>query len=168
MKNYILLFGVAGVALGSYCAYAGNSATMTVTATIAHDVSLTVGDPINLGTITINPSNSNGGSVSISETGVVGTPSGGIMSLTGFTPGTFTANVPDSCKVSGIAPSSEAVHPCFKISDNFGFGSLRPGAPYVTYVSGNQFRVHYNQLTYEGRVPAEDDYSKNITIEYYL
>ena len=42
MNKYILMLGVAGVALGSYCAYAGNSATMTVTATIAHDVSLKV------------------------------------------------------------------------------------------------------------------------------
>ncbi|MBR1648395.1 MAG: hypothetical protein IJ689_02215 [Alphaproteobacteria bacterium] len=168
MNKYILLLGVASVALGSYAAYAGNSATMTVTATIAYDMSLTVGDPINLGTITINPS-INHGSIPISEAGVVGTPQDGIMSLTGFTAGTFTANVPDSCKVSGLLPDSQATHPCFMVTESLSFDRhLNVTLPYVTYVSGNQFRVHYRNISYIGNVPAEGDYSKNITIEYYL
>ncbi|MBR1648113.1 MAG: hypothetical protein IJ689_00770, partial [Alphaproteobacteria bacterium] len=55
MNKYILLLGIAGVALGSYAAYASNSATMTVTATIAHDVSLSVTRNISW-TMTIDPS----------------------------------------------------------------------------------------------------------------
>ncbi|MBQ8677383.1 MAG: hypothetical protein IJ529_02800 [Alphaproteobacteria bacterium] len=59
MNKYILLLGVAGVALGSYCAYAGNSATMTVTATINHDVSLTKVEDMTFDA-TINPAQENG------------------------------------------------------------------------------------------------------------
>ncbi|MBR1648216.1 MAG: hypothetical protein IJ689_01285 [Alphaproteobacteria bacterium] len=97
MNKYILMLGVAGVALGSYCAYADNSATMTVTATIAHDVSLTKTGDISLGTITINPAYTG------SDTYWAYDPSGiidllqedAIVSAPNATVGTFTANIPN-------------------------------------------------------------------------
>ncbi|MBR1649398.1 MAG: hypothetical protein IJ689_07380 [Alphaproteobacteria bacterium] len=97
MKNYILLLGIAGVALGSYCAYAGNSATMTVTATIAHDVSLTGTGNISLGTITINPGYMDSDTEwSYSDSGIPSIEAGkGIVSLSNQTVGTFTANIPN-------------------------------------------------------------------------
>ncbi|MBR1648864.1 MAG: hypothetical protein IJ689_04620 [Alphaproteobacteria bacterium] len=95
MKNYILLLGVAGVALGSYCAYASNSATMTVTATIAHDVSLSVTQDINLGTITINPAATKYTDWEYTE-GKYSLLSGdGIVSADDATIGIFTANIPN-------------------------------------------------------------------------
>ena len=103
MKNYILMLGIAGVALGSYCAYAGNSATMTVTATIAHDVSLSVVTHMNLGTITINPAYTSNGDNdtewTYSPTGSVLDSNGAIVSIGDATVGVFTANVanPSAC-----------------------------------------------------------------------
>ncbi|MBR1648448.1 MAG: hypothetical protein IJ689_02490 [Alphaproteobacteria bacterium] len=97
MNKYILLLGIAGVALGSYAAYAGNQATMTVTATIAHDVSLTVTQNLDLGTITINPAyTGTDTSWSYSDSGVINyTNQGAIVSADNATLGTFTANVPN-------------------------------------------------------------------------
>ena len=107
MKNYILMLGVAGVALGSYCAYAGNSATMTVTATIAHDVSLSVTHDVNIGTITINPSvNSNNPGTDfefeMNSSGTVTSKKTAVISVSGTTIGTFTANIanPSACDTS--------------------------------------------------------------------
>ncbi|MBR1648512.1 MAG: hypothetical protein IJ689_07695 [Alphaproteobacteria bacterium] len=96
MKNYILMLGVAGVVLGSYAAYAGNTATMQVTATIAHDVSLTVTRDIDLGTITINPAYTGNDTVwTYSNSGVIDDKSGGLVSASNATFGTFTANIPN-------------------------------------------------------------------------
>ncbi|MBR1648133.1 MAG: hypothetical protein IJ689_00870 [Alphaproteobacteria bacterium] len=96
MKNYILMLGVASVALGSYCAYAGNSATMTVTATIAHDVSLTKTRDLSLGTITINPATEEETYWFYSDSGVYRLDYGdGIVSASNATVGTFTANIPN-------------------------------------------------------------------------
>ncbi|MBR1649368.1 MAG: hypothetical protein IJ689_07220 [Alphaproteobacteria bacterium] len=101
MNKYILLTAVAGVALGSYCAYASNSATTTVTATIAHDVSLTKTGDINLGTITINPAYTGDTTRwEYSDSGVISyTNQGAIVSAPNATVGTFTANIhhPDTC-----------------------------------------------------------------------
>ncbi|MBR1648426.1 MAG: hypothetical protein IJ689_02380 [Alphaproteobacteria bacterium] len=97
MKNYILMLGVAGVAFGTYAAYADNSATMTVTATIAHDVSLTVTQDIDFGTITINPGYTGSTSWQYSyESGAVEyIDQGAIVSADDITFGTFTANIPN-------------------------------------------------------------------------
>ncbi|MBR1648367.1 MAG: hypothetical protein IJ689_02070 [Alphaproteobacteria bacterium] len=97
MKNYILLIGVAAVALGSYCAYAGNQDTMNVGVTIVHDVSLTKTRDINLGTITLNPdANSNGMTMwNYNSSGEYIARSGnGIVSADDATVGIFTANIP--------------------------------------------------------------------------
>ncbi|MBR1648605.1 MAG: hypothetical protein IJ689_03295 [Alphaproteobacteria bacterium] len=95
MKNYILLLGVAAVSIGSYCAYAGNSATMTVTAAIAHDISLIKTRDINMGTITINPAVTAGPTRWFySDTGEYSLSTGeAIISADNATVGTFTANI---------------------------------------------------------------------------
>ncbi|MBR1648180.1 MAG: hypothetical protein IJ689_01105 [Alphaproteobacteria bacterium] len=96
MNKYILLLGVAGVALGSYCAYAGNSATMTVTATIAHDVSLTKTRDLSLGTITINPAYTGNDTTWIYNLDVKSElESEGVVSADDPILGTFTANIPN-------------------------------------------------------------------------
>ncbi|MBR1649157.1 MAG: hypothetical protein IJ689_06140 [Alphaproteobacteria bacterium] len=98
MNKYILMFGIAAVSIGSYCAYAGNSATMTVTATINHDVSLSVTQDINLGTITINPAYIGDEAYWIyTESGQVddGVPAAAIVSADNATVGIFTANIPN-------------------------------------------------------------------------
>ena len=97
MKNYILMLGIAAVALGSYAAYAGNTATMTVTATIAHDVSLTVTRDIDFGTITLNPAYTGEDTYfTYSDSGVISLDDqGAIVSAPNATVGTFTANIPN-------------------------------------------------------------------------
>ncbi|MBR1648468.1 MAG: hypothetical protein IJ689_02590 [Alphaproteobacteria bacterium] len=96
MKNYILLLGVAGVALGSYCAYAGNSATMTVTARIEYDVSLTLeGNTMDFGTIYIDPTNIDGGDIYYSESGAITRKDAYIVNASAVTPMNFTANITD-------------------------------------------------------------------------
>ncbi|MBR1648260.1 MAG: hypothetical protein IJ689_01505 [Alphaproteobacteria bacterium] len=100
MKKYILMLGVAGVALGSYCAMASNSATMTVTATIAHDVSLSVTQDIDMGTITVNPAVTDNTKWSYNETGELYNTDGiGIISADNVTAGIFSANIanPSAC-----------------------------------------------------------------------
>ncbi|MBR1648555.1 MAG: hypothetical protein IJ689_03035 [Alphaproteobacteria bacterium] len=97
MNKYILMLGIAGVALGSYCAYAGNSATMTVTATIAHDVSLIVTQDMDLGTITINPAATEETEWDYdSDSGVFNLMGGdAIVSADNAKLGRFTANIPN-------------------------------------------------------------------------
>ncbi|MBR1649349.1 MAG: hypothetical protein IJ689_07125 [Alphaproteobacteria bacterium] len=111
MNKYILMLGVAGVALGSYCAYAGNSATMTVTATIAHDVSLTVTQDIDLGTITINPAYTEDDTDwEYSDSGVIMYNSqGAIVSASNATVGTFTANIPNPSACNTDASTCEGL-----------------------------------------------------------
>ncbi|MBR1648444.1 MAG: hypothetical protein IJ689_02470 [Alphaproteobacteria bacterium] len=96
MNKYILLLSIAGVALGSYAAYADNSATMTVTATINHDVSLAVTQDLDLGTITINPA---GGDTewrydTSGNFDFIG-DGGAVIAADNATVGTFTANIPN-------------------------------------------------------------------------
>ena len=170
MKKYILMLGVAAVSIGSYCAYAGNTATMTVTATIAHDVSLVATSPLNMGTLTIDPSDTEGGGIEISSNGSIDYKWGdGIISFTGFSAGTFTANVPDSCKVDGVATDMNDVHPCFRVDHSLNFGNTYLIEPYVEYISGNTFKFQYDFWQYnEGDVPTSGDYSGSVTIKYIL
>ena len=102
MNKYILMLGVAGVALGSYCAYAGNSATMTVTATIAHDVSLDNVTNLSLGTITINPGYTGFTGWNYDDSGEANYFEGqAIVSISNATFGTFTANIPNPSACTG-------------------------------------------------------------------
>ncbi|MBR1648947.1 MAG: hypothetical protein IJ689_05045 [Alphaproteobacteria bacterium] len=165
MNKYILMLGVAAVSIGSYCAMASNSATMTVTATIAHDVSLTVTKDYNVGTITINPAYTEGAYCVSSDSdyspcnGV-----GGIISITGTQWGRFTANVADSCK------DNVDVYDCFNATPtSLNFGGITLGNYNFGYVSGNTFEFWYGDIEYdENTVPTSGDYSSEITINYYL
>ncbi|MBR1648187.1 MAG: hypothetical protein IJ689_01140 [Alphaproteobacteria bacterium] len=172
MNKYILLIGVAGVALGSYCAMASNSATMTVTATIAHDVSLSVTHDLNMGIITINPGAdwSLGGMIYLNSDGTVNQKSTNVISVTGFSIGTFTANVPDSCKVDGVAHSGNSYsQPCFEADGNVDLGNTFVYEPWVKYVSGNTFRFMYDFWGCDdGVIPTSGNYSGSITIKYVL
>ncbi|MBR1648453.1 MAG: hypothetical protein IJ689_02515 [Alphaproteobacteria bacterium] len=164
MNKYILMLGIAAVSIGSYAAYAGNSATMRVTATIAHDVSLIVTHDLNMGTLTIDPSNTDGGWISIGNNGSISEPDYGIISLTGFSAGTFTANVPDSCKVTG-----NGYHPCFDAVQELKFGNTSINEVDIIYVSGNTFKFHYGFWEYSrGDIPTSGNYSSSVTIKYIL
>ncbi|MBR1648043.1 MAG: hypothetical protein IJ689_00405 [Alphaproteobacteria bacterium] len=159
MKKYILILGVAGVALGSYCAYAANSATMTVTATIAHEVNIRNISNIDIGTITIDPSESSG---SVLEDNCawnrIGGEGNGIKSISGSPCGYFTADF------SGDYLCGEAfsVTPEYVTWNNmsFNFGVLD------TDTSG-RCRV-WTELVYSGSLPAQDTYNGSLTIEYQL
>ncbi|MBR1648820.1 MAG: hypothetical protein IJ689_07770 [Alphaproteobacteria bacterium] len=155
MKNYILLIGVAGVALGSYCAYAGNSATMTVTATIAHDVSLSVTRAWNIGTITINPSEESGDAlINKGDTSYYGL-TGGIISITGTQNGRFTANLPESCQ---LTPTD-----CLNVPDFITVGGIRSDFG-VGHISGSTYEI-WGDITYDS-LPQEGEYSASLFIEY--
>ncbi|MBQ8677339.1 MAG: hypothetical protein IJ529_02580 [Alphaproteobacteria bacterium] len=162
MHKYILMLGVAGVALGSYAAYAGNSATMTVTATIAHDVSLNVTHALEFGSIVVDPSQSNGWfTVNADETV---NKSGGIISVTGISLGTFTANVPDSCKVNGQIDDN--THPCFSTeTSRLIMGGIAFNDPIVYYDSDNKFKLGLDSVDiFTATTPG--DYSSILTITY--
>ncbi|MBQ8677376.1 MAG: hypothetical protein IJ529_02765 [Alphaproteobacteria bacterium] len=108
MKNYILLLGVAGVALGSYCACASNSATMQVTATIAHDVSLRVTRNISWN-MTIDPSQTYGDIDWLGEKDgcEVENNGDGIISAS-MTAGRFTANIPNPANYQNVLSFEES------------------------------------------------------------
>ena len=134
MKNYILMLGVAGVALGSYCAYAGNSATMTVTATIANDVSLSVTQDLDLGTITINPAYDGATTKwNYNDSGSIKyTNQGAIVSADNATFGTFTANIPNPTACINGAPGCGGLS--FEEIDLFGRAG---GCGFVILYSGS-------------------------------
>ena len=139
MNKYILLLGVAAVALGSYCAYAGNSATMSVTATIAHDVSLTKVDDIVIYAV-VNPAET-----SVSETWCVAGDSFEYNSCNGGI-GIFTATVPDdeyAAENSFTISPSELTHDTLRIN----------GFSVVTTGTDNEFDVDY-QINYSGGAPS--------------
>ncbi|MBR1648714.1 MAG: hypothetical protein IJ689_03845 [Alphaproteobacteria bacterium] len=106
MNKYILMLGVAAVSIGSYCAYADNSATMTVTATIAHDVSLNVTQDLDFGTITINPADDENTGWTYNDSGEISyITQGFIVSADDATVGTFTANIPNPSACSSASGS---------------------------------------------------------------
>ncbi|MBR1649299.1 MAG: hypothetical protein IJ689_06875 [Alphaproteobacteria bacterium] len=177
MKNYILMLGVAGVALGSYCAYAGNSATMTVTATIAHDVSLNVTQDLNIGTITVNPSvlSSTPGvdfTFDMDASGTVSKQGLAIISITGTQIGSFTANIPNpsacdtpsySCGGLGFKdlPSGE-INPVFGNTMGNGSCFLK-----IVHSTGNVFKVYSDRCeAYNLNNVKAGKHEKSIVIEY--
>ncbi|MBR1648907.1 MAG: hypothetical protein IJ689_04845 [Alphaproteobacteria bacterium] len=149
MKKYILLLGVASVALGSYAAYAGNSATMTVTATMAHDVSLVKVKDINLGTITIDPSQTTGWTEadhrsSAPEYG------GGVIAVSNWEWGEITANIPESDTLRII---NEQIDAPLGIEEGF-----------IYHISDNRYGV--NLSIYYDSLPAQKTYNGSIEIIY--
>ncbi|MBR1648763.1 MAG: hypothetical protein IJ689_04090 [Alphaproteobacteria bacterium] len=175
MNKYILMLGVAGVVLGSYCAYAGNSATMTVTTTITHDVSLTKTDDLNMGTVTVNPAAdwSEGGQVTLATDGTgMSSKSGNITAYSGFSIGTFTASVSDSCKVDGIieGAATSHPHPCFRINTPLStVGNTTLFFPRVIYDSGNKFKFQFDSIQWNaGTIPQSGTFDEDIVIEYIL
>ncbi|MBR1648518.1 MAG: hypothetical protein IJ689_07665 [Alphaproteobacteria bacterium] len=140
MKNYILMLGVAGVVLGSYAAYAGNSATMTVTATITHDVSLTKTGDLSLGTITINPAYNGPSTVwNYSDSGEVNyITQGAIVSASDATFGTFTANIPNPSACNGTSDTCGGL--LLGFSDTFGSPGNSCGMN-IKHISSNNFKI---------------------------
>ncbi|MBR1649256.1 MAG: hypothetical protein IJ689_06650 [Alphaproteobacteria bacterium] len=139
MNKYILMLGVAAVSIGSYCSYAGNSATMTVTATIAHDVSLTKTRDLSFGTITINPGyTGEDTNWNYDSNGSVSIPTGmAIVSADNATVGIFTANVPapfTSLSVTGNSGSDIGGIFGGTIDDNYCGFSIEHGSGNVFYV----------------------------------
>ena len=138
MNKYILLLGIAAVSIGGYCAYAGNSATMTVTATIAHDVSLNVTRNISW-TMTIDPSQTYGntdcgGDVDGCKHGVFGVISGSMIA------GRFTANIPNPANYDNVLSFEESGNNRIVInSDEYGDKFYVNIA--IDHVSGYEFAV---------------------------
>ena len=164
MKNYILMLGVAGVALGSYCAYASNSATMTVTATIAHDVSLSVTRNISW-TMTIDPSKTWGDVDCLNcVDGCEGSGDGGII-YASMTAGRFTANIPNPNNYENVLSFEESGYNGTSVgSDEYGdqFSILVT----IDHVRDYEFAVsgmpYYNDI-----VPAPKVYDfGSLTIQY--
>ena len=154
MNKYILMLGVAGVALGSYAAYAGNSATMNVTATIAHDVSLTVTQDITISAV-VNPAET---SVEDSWCATGDSFAYDNNCDAGF--GVFTATVPDyeyAAENSFTISPSELTHDTLRV---FNF-SINPS------VTDNEFEITY-QMSYSGGAPSAGTHNfGNITITYH-
>ncbi|MBR1649447.1 MAG: hypothetical protein IJ689_07630 [Alphaproteobacteria bacterium] len=164
MNKYILLLGVAGVALSSYAAIASNSATMNVTATINHDVSLSVTRALNIGTITIDPSYDEGGAT-INIDGTFYNHDGGIISLSGYTPGQFTANIPGN-KIDNTGLDIDTYKQC---GDN-GFSYMDMDGLKTCFIiqysgSGSVFNLYADCVFYNS-VPSDGVHSGTITIRY--
>ena len=172
MNKYILLLGIAGVALGSYCAYAGNSATMTVTATIAHDVSLTGTGDISLGTITVNPGYTGTDTEwSYSDSGIPSIESGeGIVSLSNQTVGTFTANIPNPSACDGTTDECGGFSTDSDMDQTwFGGSSTNVNSCNwnIKHISGNSFKLFIYQCWLESpSTTTEGNRSATITINY--
>ncbi|MBR1648825.1 MAG: hypothetical protein IJ689_07800 [Alphaproteobacteria bacterium] len=163
MNKYILMLGVAGVALGTYAAYAGNSATMTVTATIEHDVSLGNVTDLNMGTITINPADDTDGDIVYTSTGVVSSYSGLITRATNATPGTFTANIPNPSACTGATTCGG-----LEVTNTIYFGDPENSYcdMFIAYSgTSNRFNVYpYDCWFYQGIPPRT--YNFEIEISY--
>ncbi|MBR1648685.1 MAG: hypothetical protein IJ689_03700 [Alphaproteobacteria bacterium] len=94
-----------------------------------------------------------------------------IISYSGFSAGTFTANVPDSCKVNGIAVAGigSPVHPCFRAPRDVSFGNGTTIEPNIVYDSGNKFKFYYFHTAWDdGVIPQSGTFDEDITIEYIL
>ncbi|MBR1648584.1 MAG: hypothetical protein IJ689_03180 [Alphaproteobacteria bacterium] len=139
MNKYILMLGVAAVSIGSYCAHADNSATMTVTAIVTHDVSLTNVNDIDLGTITINPASNDELEIYYNLDGTVKSKSDPVTAATDATLGTFTANIanPSACDGSSNTCGGLSVH---NIMSFFAHGLNGCGFA-IVYDSENKFKV---------------------------
>ena len=161
MNKYILLLGIAGVALGSYAAMASNEATMTVTATIAHDVSLRVTQNISW-TMTIDPSQTRG------DVDCSGDVDGceiqneyGIISGS-MTAGRFTANIPNPANYDNVL-SFEGNNG--RIIGNE-YGDKFTANIEIDHVSGYEFAVT-GIAEYYDVVPAPKVYDfGSVTIKY--
>ncbi|MBR1649110.1 MAG: hypothetical protein IJ689_05880 [Alphaproteobacteria bacterium] len=163
MKNYILMLGIAGVALGSYCAMASNSATMTVTATIAHDVSLRVTQNISW-TMTIDPSQTKGDVDCSGEVDGCDYANGGAISGS-MTAGRFTANIPNPANYENVLSFEESGEWFISIpSDEYG-DKFHLNIE-IDQVNGYEFAVT-GVADYNGVVPAPKVYDfGSVTIKY--
>ncbi|MBR1649512.1 MAG: hypothetical protein IJ689_07975 [Alphaproteobacteria bacterium] len=165
MNKYILMLGIAAVALGRYAAYAGNTATMTVTATIAHDVSLSVTQDIDLGTITINPADAdNDGWIYYNLDGTVKSKSDPITAAPNATLGTFTANIanPSACDGSSNTCGGLMVP---TIGGIFG-GSHTSCRFVIEYGTLNEFRVVPTDCDFVAGEALAGTHTQTITISY--
>ena len=163
MNKYILLLGIAAVSIGSYCAYASNSATMTVTATIAHDVSLNVTRNISW-TMTIDPSKTYGDVDCNDELDGCDYASYGVISGS-MTPGRFTANIPNPANYKNMLSFEESEEYYINIpSDEYGNKFyVNIG---IDHVSGYEFAVT-GIAEYRNIVPAPKVYDfGSVTIQY--
>ena len=165
MNKYILMLGIAAVALGSYAAYAGNSATMTVTATIAHDVSLNVTRNISW-TMTIDPSKTLG-DVDCNDMfdGCEIEDWRGIISGS-MTAGRFTANIPNPANYENVLSFEENGDSGIRInSDEYG-DRFYVGIA-IDHVSGYEFAVTGTAGYYGSVIPAPKVYDfGSVTIQY--
>ncbi|MBR1649113.1 MAG: hypothetical protein IJ689_05900 [Alphaproteobacteria bacterium] len=158
MKNYILMLGVAGVALGSYCAYAGNSATMTVTATIAHEVNIRNISHINLGTITIDPSADSGFHAAEESCAWASIGEGNsIKSISGSPCGYFTADF------SGTCSNNFSVTPATVDWNNLQFQFF-----VLDTDTTGRCKVATEIELSDDSVPAPGTYNGSLTIDYKL
>ncbi|MBR1648376.1 MAG: hypothetical protein IJ689_02115, partial [Alphaproteobacteria bacterium] len=126
---------------------------------------------LNMGTITVNPGAdwSDGGNFAINSDGTISIKSDNIISVTGVSIGTFTANVPDSCKVNGIATAGSESHPCFRTSGSIALGNSTAFEPDIVYDSGNKFKFYYYSISWDdGVIPQSGTFEDDITIEYIL
>ncbi|MBR1649312.1 MAG: hypothetical protein IJ689_06940 [Alphaproteobacteria bacterium] len=172
MNKYILMLGVTGVSIGSYAAYAGNSATMTVTATINHDVSLSVTQDLDLGTITINPAyEMDETEWSYSDTGAISLDlQGAIISAPDATVGTFTANIPNPSACNTASDSCGGLSFLDHITEGI-FGEKYAGnyCKVIIKYSGNDniFKVYpdYCQM-YRPDKTSVGSHSATLTIQY--
>ncbi|MBR1649343.1 MAG: hypothetical protein IJ689_07095 [Alphaproteobacteria bacterium] len=166
MKNYMLMLGIAAVSIGSYAAYAGNSATMTVTATIAHDVSLIAVNDLDFGTITINPTDDDPGEawvVDYDENGIPKYQTDLIISADDATLGTFTANIPNPSACNSIATSCGGL----SLSENMVTLDGTDGCDFfIKYSgSGNVFNLVPDECYFES--PVSGTFEQEVTITYH-
>ncbi|MBQ8677607.1 MAG: hypothetical protein IJ529_03985 [Alphaproteobacteria bacterium] len=171
MKNYILMLGVAGVAFGSYCAYADNEATMTVTATINHDVSLSVTQDLNIGTITINPASTREDhEIYYNLDGTVKHINGdAVTAATSLTPGIFTANIANPSACNTASASCGGLSVTEDVYGIFSGDSSESDQCYLVIVhdSANRFKVVPDScyFRFSSSVVA-GTHTKTITISY--
>ncbi|MBR1648229.1 MAG: hypothetical protein IJ689_01350 [Alphaproteobacteria bacterium] len=161
MNKYILMLGIAGIALGSYTAYANNEATMTVTATIAHDVSLTKVDDIHFD-MTVNPA------VTSLEDGRLfpGDPyapeNSGVTAFSGNV-GTFRGNIPnpdDAVENSKFTFSPDTLTSS-TLSVSFWDGC-------ITYNSGTSLFEVNPMISYHNGAPGAGDHNfGSVLITYH-
>ena len=163
MNKYILMLGIAAVSIGSYCAYAGNSATMTVTATIEHDVSLTVTQDIDFGTITINPAywDPPQNIIQYDSTGKIW-GSECVVSGDDVTFGEFTANIPNPSSCQGDDYCGG-----LGIVDDFNFGEGNTCDWEIRHTSGNNFSLQpFSCYINNPNNLTAGEYRGTITINY--